>query len=142
MKTLGIDYGRRRIGIAVTDESGTCIKGRPTIDQKKYKDIHSVIASVISSESPDIIVFGVPLGPDDQETVMSKEIRKFAKKISNKINSDIEIHFIDESYSSSKAHNQLLFKKKKQRQNKDIVNMFAACNIIESFQRLQKCGPL
>lgn len=142
MKILGIDYGRRRIGIAVTDESGTCIKGRPTIDQKKHSDIYSVLASIIVTESPDAIVIGVPLGPRDEETVMSKEIRKFAKKISKKIQPDIKIHFIDESFSSSKAHNQIVFKKKKQRQNKDIVNMYAACNILESFQRLQQCGPL
>ena len=142
MKILGIDYGRRRIGIAVTDETGTCIKGLPTIDRKKHTNIHSVITSIISSESPDIVVFGVPLGPNDEETVMSKEIRKFAKKIVNKIDLEIKTHFIDESFSSSKAYNQLLLKKKKQRQKKDIINMFAACNILESFQRLKQCGPL
>jgi len=138
MKILGIDYGRRRIGIAVTDETGTCVYGRPTIDRKKVDNIFSVLSALISKESPNTLVFGVPLGPYDEETVMSKEIREFAKVLSRTISQEIAIHFIDESFTSSQAQEKLRFRKKKQRQNKDLLNRFAACHILESFQRLRQ----
>lgn len=137
MKLLGIDYGRRRIGVAVTDETGTVIRGRPTIDQKKITDPIAKLLELINHEAPQTIVFGVPLGPHDEETEMSREIRNFAQNLKIRLNNNITIHFIDESFSSNKAQHQLLIHKKKKRRNKDFINMFAACNILEAFQRLQ-----
>lgn len=142
MKLLGIDYGRRRIGIAATDETGLCIHGCTTIDQKKCSDPISALSDIIAEESPGAIVFGVPLGPNDEETVMSQEIRAFAKCLTDKIFNQLPVYFVDESFSSREAQKQLRFRKKKQRRSKENINKFAACNILVSFQRQQQCGHL
>ncbi len=137
MKLLGIDYGRRRIGVAITDETGVFIHGYTTLDQKKISNPINELIDIIKKENPGTIIFGIPLGPDGEETSMSLEIRDFAKHLSEKIYTEIPIRFIDESYSSIRAKEQLRFRKKKYRQKKENIDRFAACNILESFKREQ-----
>lgn len=138
MKLLGIDYGRRRIGVATTDETGACIRGCTTIDQKKINNPVSALSEIIAEESPEALVFGVPLGPHDEETAMSREIRAFAKHLIEEAKFNIPVHFVDESFSSVHAQKQLLIKKKKYRRNKKNIDVLAACAILESFQREQQ----
>jgi putative Holliday junction resolvase len=138
MKLLGIDYGRRRIGIAATDETGECIHGCTTLDLKKITNPVLALAEIITQESPDALIFGLPLGPRDEETNMSREIRAFTKRLIEEAHLKVPIHFVDESFSSVEAQRQLLFKKKKYRRNKKNVDLFAACNILESFQKEQQ----
>ncbi len=135
MKLLGIDYGRRRIGIAATNDTGIAIRGCATIDQKKSPDTISALIRIINEESPDALVFGIPLGPQDEETVMSREIRTFAQRLTLHLSNELPVHFIDESFSSLQAKRQLHFRKKKQRHDKQLLNKLAACNILETFQR-------
>lgn len=142
MKLLGIDYGRRRIGVAATDESGVYIRGCATIDRNKFQDTISALVDLIAQESPDAIVIGIPLGPNEEETAMSLEIRDFAKQLTNKTQLKIPFHYIDESYSSIEAQKVLRFRKKKQRHNKQNTDRIAACKILESFQRQQQCGHI
>jgi len=138
MKLLGIDYGRRRIGVAATDVTGEYIRGCATIDRKKCPDPISALTEVIAAESPDALVFGIPLGPNDEETAMSREIRTFAGELTDAAQLTIPVHFIDESFSSVKAQQILRFQKKKQRRNKQNIDRIAACSILESFQRQQQ----
>lgn len=139
MKLLGVDYGRRRIGIAVSDETGICIRGCGTIDRKKCNDPLTTLAAIITRESPAAIIFGIPLGPHDEETVMSKEVRDFAGALLSQASVKIPVHFIDESFSSIKAKQLLSLKRKKQRRKKENIDILAACGILESFQRLYSC---
>ena len=138
MKLLGIDYGRRRIGIAATDVTGEFIRGCETIDRKKCSDPISALTNVIAEESPGALVFGIPLGPKDEETAMSREIHVFAGQLTDAAQLTIPVHFIDESFSSTHAQEILRFQKKKQRRNKHNIDRIAACSILESFQRQQQ----
>jgi putative holliday junction resolvase len=133
MKLIGVDYGRRRIGCAVTDETGTVVRGLPTIDRKKCPDLTAALTAVIAAERPEAIVFGLPLDADDNETAMSAEVRKFAAGFAA-----LPVHFVDESLTSVKAAELLRFRKKKERRDKSATDRIAACLILEAFLREQK----
>jgi len=138
MKLIGFDYGRRRIGISVTDETGTFVRSLPVVDRKLHTDGISAILEIIAKEEPGKIVFGLPLAPDDSETLMSKEIRVFAQTLSLKI--AIPIDFIDESLTSKRASDIIRMRKKKHRQAKENVDKVAACLILEAYlQQENKC---
>ena len=132
MKLMGIDYGRRRIGLAVTDEEGFGIRGLGVIDRKKKDDYFSELISIIRTENPQILVFGLPLDIEDKETVMSEEVRRFACKVEKEISLPVE--FVDESLSSRKASQLLSLRKKKHRRNKALVDRIAACLILERYR--------
>ena len=133
MKLLSIDYGRRRIGFATTDETGTLIRGLTTIDRKVSKDPLADILAIISTEKPSSLIVGLPLDHDNEETAMTSEIRVFVSKIQEKI--QIPVHFVDESYSSIEAAEVMRFRKKKDRRDKTAVDRVAACLILERWKR-------
>jgi putative Holliday junction resolvase len=138
MKLMGIDYGRRRIGIAITDNDGYSIRGLTTIDRKKTPDLIAKIQNLVSTESPKALIFGLPLDMNDADTVMSKEVRIFAAKLSSICG--IPVHFVDESFSSIDAGKLLMFRKKKIRRDKSTIDRLAACLILERYREEQGCA--
>jgi putative Holliday junction resolvase len=138
MKLLGIDYGRRRIGIAVTDSEGMQIRGLTTIDRLKHPDALVPLLNIINQEAPGGLVMGVPLGGEQNETVMSLEIRAFGDRLQARC--PLPLSYVDESYTSQQAQDLLLFRKRKERRNKQNVDRLAACLILDIYQKEQQCG--
>jgi putative holliday junction resolvase len=133
MKLIGLDYGRRRIGVAATDETGEFIRGLPTIHCQTRTDGLHAVCEVIKRENPGRIVVGLPLDIHDSETEMSLEIRAFAGNLAKA--AGVPIEFIDESLTSLRAHDIIRIRKKKHRRTKENIDRIAACLIIEAFQR-------
>ena len=134
MKFLCIDYGRRRVGIAVSDPTGMLARSKTMVDRNVEIDYLSKIVFFIGEENPDELVVGLPLDIDDNETEMSREVRKFVEELKAKLPKIIPINFHDESYSSVKSNSILLqTKSKKKRQKKQEVDKVAACIILQEF---------
>lgn len=135
MKFFCIDYGRRRVGIAVSDPTGMLARSKTMIDRNIESDYLSKIVFFIHDENPDELVVGLPLDIDDNETEMSREVRKFVEELKLKLlPKNIPINFQDESFSSVKSNSILLqTKNRKKRQNKQSVDKIAACVILQEF---------
>jgi putative Holliday junction resolvase len=134
MKFLCIDYGKRRIGIAVSDPTAMLARVKTTIDRKVTDDYISKIALLVNEENPDELVIGLPLDTDDNETEFCKEIRKFCDKLRNILVKKIPINFQDESFSSVKSN--LILRKtstRKKRAQKGNIDCVAACVILQEF---------
>jgi putative Holliday junction resolvase len=134
MKLVAIDYGRRRIGMAITAEAGVVpVRGLPTIDRQKTPRYMDRLAEIIGEEHPDLLVFGLPLDGNDAETVMSNEVRQFAAKLS--VRTGIPAGFTDESLSSVRATALLRNRKKTERRDKSSIDRLAACLILDQYIR-------
>ncbi len=131
MKLMGVDYGKRRIGVSVTDPLGICVRGLTTLDCRKIDSPLSALIQLIQKETPGTVVFGLPLGPNDEETTMSTEIRAFAQTLSN--STHLPIVFIDESFTSQRAQHLISSKPRKKRHDKATVDKIAACLILEEY---------
>lgn len=136
MKLLGIDFGHRRIGIATTDATGTIARGVTTIDRKKNPQYLPLIQDIIDQEAPEKIIFGLPLGPDDEETEMCASVRNFQQKIYDKLKIELPFDFQDESFSSVRTHEIMKrTSSKKKRAQKENIDRLAACLILEDYIR-------
>lgn len=133
MKLLSLDYGRRRIGFAVTDETATIIRGLTTIDRKQSTDVVQDILTIINNEKADRLIVGLPLDHDDNETQMTQEIRAFVDILKPFLS--IPVEFADESFSSVEAAAIMMTRRKKERRQKTIVDRVAACLILERYLR-------
>jgi putative Holliday junction resolvase len=132
MKLMGIDYGRRRIGLAVTDETCTCVRGTGCITVTASSDTIVRIAGNIAQEKPDKLIFGLPLDPDGNETAMSKEVMEFAHKIEEHTN--LPIAFYNEEFTSIEAQKLVRLRPgKKRRRDKGLIDRLAACLILEHY---------
>lgn len=81
MKAVALDYGRARIGMAVSDPDGFLARGLPTVERRKYPDSVREISRRIVEQQAQIIVCGLALSSDDTDTVMSREARVFALQV-------------------------------------------------------------
>ena len=138
MRSLGIDYGDARVGIALTDPLGITAQGLETIDYKgNDKALLKRLDEIISDYEVDTIVLGMPLNLKGEETVRAEVTRNFLHKLKCKY-PKIKIELVDERLTSVQAHktmNDLQIKKTKK---KNIVDTLAAVYILETYIRTKK----
>ncbi|MEL7430985.1 MAG: Holliday junction resolvase RuvX [Chlamydiota bacterium] len=112
-RILSIDYGKKRIGLAITDERRIMALPLETISTgKSHQESVKNLAKATSQYSILEIVLGLPLLPNGQESPMSVEVRAFAKTLEAQTKWPVE--FFDERFTSIRAHQELAsFSRKK-----------------------------
>lgn len=130
-RSLGIDYGERRIGIAVSDPTGTIATPVKTLPNKA--DSLNVIKQIAADYSVSEIVLGLPLTMKGTDSEKTREVREFKEKL-EKICS-LPVIFEDERLSSRQASSSLLIMNttRKQRREKSRVDQMAAALILQSY---------
>ncbi|MBT3317233.1 Holliday junction resolvase RuvX [bacterium] len=110
---LGIDYGRTRTGVAVSDRTGTIASAVGTHHEGHDGSIFDFLTNIINQRSVETIVIGLPLTADGRETESAEMVRKFAGLLIKRFNLPVE--FCDERYSSKEADQWLRMSGKKGR---------------------------
>ncbi len=104
-RMLGIDWGLRRTGVAVSDESREFVFARAPIVSDTPQDLLNAILHIVNSEKIVGIVIGLPLRMDGTDSETTAMVRKFAEELSTR--TDVPIMFIDETLSSTAAQEQM-----------------------------------
>lgn len=105
-RVLGVDWGQRRVGVAISDESREFFWTRPQIENKPWsRAAVAAVADMASEEKAVGIVIGLPLRFDGSESETTAAVRLFAKDLANYI--DLPIIFIDETLTSASAEEYL-----------------------------------
>ncbi len=89
-RILAIDFGERRIGLAVSDPLGITAQGLPTIDTRKSRDVFSEILSIIEDKQVTKIVVGMPVNMDGSMSVKGQEVNKFVRELTQRTGMDVE----------------------------------------------------
>lgn len=133
MRTLGIDYGDARVGIAVTDALGITAQGLKTITYNgNDKKVLAKIDDIINTYEISTIVIGMPLSMDGSKTERTQKTEQFIHKLKCKYNK-IKIETVDERLTTVQAHktmNELGIKPKNKR---NIVDTISAVYILEVY---------
>ncbi len=98
MNILGIDYGKKRIGLAWTDSDMDVILPYGVID---HGDWELELITLIDEEKIDRIVIGMPYSLDGGENENTKRVHEFWENLRKHV--DIPIDFVDERFSSKQA---------------------------------------
>lgn len=130
-KILGIDYGTVRIGLAISDSSHKIAFNHGKISVKNVQDTLEQIDKVILEHDIELIVLGLPIGLNSQETTKSIEIRRFAKLLNSKICIDIKLW--DERYSSKSAEQLLIEGNVRRKKRKEKIDSVAAQIILQNY---------
>ena len=130
-KILAIDYGLKRIGIAITDELRMFAFGLNTISNS---EIIPFLIKTINKEKVDTIVIGKPLQSNSRPSQIEDQILLFIKKL-NKIFPKIIIRRYDERFTSLLAKQTINNSgiNKKKRKNKGLVDKISATIILQSY---------
>ncbi len=130
-RILAIDYGKKRTGLAVTDMLRITANPLLTIDTK---DLLTWLGNYFRTEQVDEVVIGRPTQMNGQESESMNYIRPFMERFRATFPSMPLVPF-DERFTSVLAHQAMLAggMKKKDRQNKAVVDKLAACIILEDY---------
>jgi len=128
---MGIDYGRKRVGIAVTDPGRMIASGLTTVGAH---EVLIFIKNYIDKEEVDAFIVGQPRQLDNQPSESAGLVKSFVTGLSRKF-PDIPVHMVDERFTSKMASRAMLDGglKKKQRQNKALVDSVSAALILQSY---------
>lgn len=135
-RLLAIDYGTKRVGIAITDEFQMIASGLCTV---RAHDCMDFLKDYLSKESVSDIVIGLPKDLNNKKTDATPYVKGFAKQIRKEF-PDLDVHFIDERFTSKIAFQSMIDGglKKKDRQNKALVDEVSATLILQSFMEQKK----
>lgn len=133
-KILGIDYGRRRIGVAICGPLG--IANPLTVITRKNNNVLEEFGEIIEENDVSKIVMGLPKNMDNSEGEMVKEVKEFAQQLQEKF--EIPIDFCDERLSTWEAQNSLKNLGMSPNKRKKIIDAVAAALILQNYVDQQK----
>jgi putative holliday junction resolvase len=132
MRILGIDYGRRRVGLAVSDESAYLARPLDPLlrTHSIQRDVEAIATLARDFEATRIVV-GLPLNMDGSKGEMALEVESFVQQLQGA--TDAAIQFWDERLTSSEAERVLLQGNVKRKDRKRLRDGLAATLILQGF---------
>ena len=135
-RILSIDYGKKRTGIAVTDPLQIIAGGLATVSTSELFDW---LKAYMAKEQVERIVIGEPRQPNGQPSENLQRVQQFVNRWRKAV-PEVPIEYFDERFTSVLAHQAMLQGglKKKDRQNKALVDEISATIILEDYLRSRK----
>ncbi|MCQ2210798.1 MAG: Holliday junction resolvase RuvX [Paludibacteraceae bacterium] len=130
-RLLAIDYGRKRVGIAVTDPLKIVANGLKTVASG---DVYEFLTEYTAKETVEKFIVGLPKTMQNEESESMKYIKPFVAGLKKRFPT-IPVEMYDERFTSVIAHRAMLEGglKKKDRQNKALVDEMSATIILQSY---------
>lgn len=130
-RIMSIDYGSKRVGIAVTDPLRIIASGLTTVHSK---DLIQFLEDYFRKEVVDVVVVGEPKTMSNSKSDSARYIDPFVTHLKRKF-PDIRVERFDERFTSKLAHKAMLDGglKKKDRQDKELVDMVSAAIILQDY---------
>jgi putative holliday junction resolvase len=130
-RILAIDYGTKRVGLAVTDPLKIIASALETVHSK---DIFNFLKEYLEREEVETFVVGMPVNLDGEDTNNTAHVKGFIKNL-RKTFPDIPLHLHDERFTSKMALEAMITGgfSKKDRREKGNIDKISAVIILQSF---------
>jgi putative holliday junction resolvase len=130
-RILAIDYGSRRMGLAVSDGLGITAQGLETLERKNKRSDFARLERVIREYQVAEIVLGNPLRMSGEEGTQSRKVADFAAELRRRF--ELPVHLWDERLTSSEANRLLRESEVSLQKRAQAVDRMAATLILQSF---------
>ena len=140
MRILAIDYGSTRIGLALSDPTGTLARPLPFVPAKGDAKLAREIAERAKKEEAHLILLGLPRNMDGSSGEAAAKVQAFAALLGQA--TPIAIKLIDERLSTVQASRQLQEAGRNARQQRGKIDSEAACVLLQGYLDSQTPFPL
>ncbi len=130
-RVLAIDFGTKRIGIAISDINAEIAQPLTVLKREGNKKDVEKIANIVREYNVSIIVVGIPYGNDNSITKMGEKAQMFGQLLASSIN--VEVVFIDETMTSFIAEEALILGGVRREKRKNVIDKIAASIILHDF---------
>ena len=132
---LGLDVGRKRIGVAGCDRLGISVHGITTIIRKTWQEDMAELRSLVIERNIDTLVVGLPYNMDGTLGYQAKHVQKFAHGASKHL--ELNVEFVDERLTSYEAEEMMRSQGISTRDNKAMIDRKAAALILQQWLALK-----
>jgi putative holliday junction resolvase len=133
-RILAVDYGERRVGLALSDPTATIAQPLPTLQRRRGKRPPvATIARLAAEHAVAEIVVGLPLTPAGEESDWTREVRAFGAALGDR--TGVPVAYLDERMTSARAERAVrsMGMSKHRREEKDRVDAAAAILILQAY---------
>lgn len=134
MRVLGIDFGEARIGLALSDPTGTLATPLETVHRRKGKRPPlRRLEEICRAHGVERLVVGLPLGLDGNETPWCGEVRAMGDELAARL--DVPVAYVDERFTSARAERAVrgIGLPRSRREEKGRVDAAAAALILQAW---------
>jgi putative Holliday junction resolvase len=131
LRLLGLDYGEKRIGVAICDELGLTAQGLPTIIRKNKGHDLKMLESLIKNYKVEKIIIGYPVRIDGSEGIQCEKVNRFAALLDTTFS--LSIIKWQETLSTKEAEEILINSGIRWKKRKDEVDKLATCLILQGY---------
>ena len=130
-RTLGLDIGTKRTGVAIADETLTLASPLSLIEANSPKEWIGKVLNFLKDYSVDKIIVGIPLNQDGEEGVDAKRIRNYIALLREQVNFPV-IEW-DERFTTVQAERVLITSDMSRKNRKQVVDQLAAAIMLQSY---------
>jgi putative Holliday junction resolvase len=130
-RILAIDYGSRRLGLAVSDPLGITAQGLPTLERKNKRSDFARLERLLREYHVSEIVLGLPLRMSGEEGAQSQKVGEFATELRRRF--ALPVHLWDERLTSAEANRLLREAELSIQKRAQAVDRMAATLILQSW---------
>lgn len=141
MRYLAVDYGTKRVGLAVADDPGLGAYPLTTLQRSRSLNHDlSEIARLANREETSAIVVGLPVNADGTQGPAAQNATQFARSLRK--HTPLPIYLFDEFLTTAEAEEELIAADVSRKRRKQVIDQMAAVHLLEGFLRAKREGKI
>jgi putative Holliday junction resolvase len=138
-RILALDLGKKRIGLAVSDELGITAQGLPTLERRNKRADFAALAALVRENNVQQIVLGLPLRMSGEEGTQADLARAFAAELQDRIHVPVELR--DERWTSRQAERVLMGSGIRNEDRKPAIDRLSAVILLQDYLDSRGVNP-
>ncbi|HEY9878162.1 MAG TPA: Holliday junction resolvase RuvX [Leptolyngbyaceae cyanobacterium] len=131
VSALGLDVGRKRIGVAGCDRMGLIASGITTLECKSFDQVLIALRNLVKERQVQVLVVGLPYTMAGELGFQARQVQKVAKRLS--IVLDLPVEYVDERLTSFEAEQFLHAENRSPSRHKGMIDRKAAAIILQQW---------
>lgn len=131
ISALGLDVGRKRVGVAGCDRTGLIATGITTVERTSFERDVQQIQDIVKERQVEILVVGLPYSMDGSVGFQARQVQKFATRLAKAL--QLPVEYVDERLTSFQAEQMLIAENRSPSRNKGLIDRKAAALILQQW---------
>lgn len=138
ISALGLDFGRKRIGVAGCDRTGLIATGITTIERASFEQDVEQIRQIVNEREVQILVMGLPYSMDGSLGFQARQVQKFTTRLAKALKLPVE--YVDERLTSFQAEQLMIAQNLSPSRNKGLIDRKAASLILQQWLDVKRAS--
>ncbi|AFY50130.1 RNAse H-fold protein YqgF [Nostoc sp. PCC 7524] len=140
ISALGLDVGRKRLGVAGCDRTGLIATGITTVERTSFEQDVQEIRNIVNERQVEVLIVGLPYSMDGTLGFQARQIQKFATRLAKAL--QLPIEYVDERLTSFQAEQLIIAENRSPSRNKGLIDRKAAALILQQWLDIRRANAL